>query len=530
MGSSRAAPLEAGRAHHLPHHVDEHAAQSGRRKGSTHMFRNRRLLALAVAGALVVAACGGDDDSSSSAAPERPAAEDLPTEVDRESRFAGTDTFCEPAEAEPEEAPEATDPGITEEEIVVTHVRVTLEDLTDLGFAVPVGDTADQVERFAEMINERCGGIHGRSLRIELTEYPVIPRDDPTLVAQEQCIRVTEDHEAAIALSPSGQGGLLTRCLTSQNDTIFLTTVQLPEDEIEAAGDRLYSMSVSSTEALEHALRALHEAGALEGRAVGVVYQDNTNQPQIVEQGFLRTAEELGIDVVRADRLQCEANTCPGGIRESVTGMLADGVDVIFPLLSVLNAPSYMAELATQGATPGDITFYNTAFNAQDSDIVTSKIPEFGGEPAGALYDGATIFSGAPTGVFRQPGYEPEAFMEMCNREYQEAGGEAFDVLDPETSTPYLMVGTVCSMMRVIARAVEAAGPNPTRDDLASAFENLGAIDMNFDVPASFAPGKYTAPNAIYEMRFHFPCEAPLPTSADTCVVAEDEAREIDRD
>lgn len=337
--------------------------------------RRSRLLALVMSAVLVAAACGGGDGGEPDAERERPSSEDLPTEVDRDSRFAGTETFCEPAEEEAEEAPEDVDTGITAEEVVVSHVRVTLEDLAGLGFAVPVGDTADQVERYAELINERCGGIHGRRLRIELTEYPAIPRDDATLVAQEQCIKVTEDHEAAIAVSSSGAGGLLTRCLTSQNDVIFLTTAQLPEDEIDAAGDRLYSLAISSTDALEHALRTLADQGALDGKRVGVVYQNTTNQPQVVEQGFLRIAEELDIDVVRADALQCDGNTCQTGVRESVAGMIDDDVEVVFPLLSVLNAPGYLAEMVTQGVKPGELTFYNTAFNAQDADIVTSKVP-----------------------------------------------------------------------------------------------------------------------------------------------------------
>ena len=58
----------------------------------------------------------------------------------------------------------------------------------------------------------------------------------------------------------------------------------------------------------------------------------------------------------------------------------------------------------------------------------------------------------------------------------------------------------------MIARAIDAAGPNPTRDDLARAMEGLGAIDQGSRIPGSFGPGKYTAPNALYTMIFHYPC------------------------
>lgn len=483
---------------------------------------------------IIAAGCGGSDGNATSAGGDKPSNRTdnakVDSEVDRSSRFAGLDSFCEPTDEKPSEKPKATGDGITADEIVVTHVRSTLEELEKLGFAVPIGDTKDQVERFTDLINDRCGGINGRKLKLDLVEYPVIPKEDPAALAQRKCIEITEDQKAAIAVSPSGQGGLLTSCLTADHDTVFLSTVQLPTDEIEAAGNRLYGFSISTTDSLKQMVLALADSGALKGKTVGVVFQDNTNQPQIVERGFLDVMKDQGIDVKRADVLKCEGNTCNGGLQQSVSGIIADGVDVLFPLLSILNLPSYMAELATQGVKPGDMTVYNSAFNAQDSDLASSKVAAFGGDAAAALYDGATLYSGAPSGVFRTEGYKPSKFMEMCNREYVEAGGEKFDLFEQKTSTAYLMVGTVCSMMRVVARAVEAAGVNPTRSDIGDAFENLGGIDMNFEVPSSFHPGDHTAPDAIYELTFHYPCSAPMPTDANTCLTSKESARVIDRD
>ncbi len=113
--------------------------------------------------ALIAASCGGGDDDDDDASPEPTEAstdettddteapeevsDDLQSlEVDRSSRFAQADTFCEPATEEPAEAPEATDEGITEDSISITHIRVTLEDLEAIGFAIPIGDTADQAQ------------------------------------------------------------------------------------------------------------------------------------------------------------------------------------------------------------------------------------------------------------------------------------------------------------------------------------------------------------------------------------------------
>ena len=40
--------------------------------------------------------------------------------------------------------------------------------------------------------------------------------------------------------------------------------------------------------------------------------------------------------------------------------MIADGVDVIFPLLNVISLPGYLSEMVTQGVKPGQIQFYQS--------------------------------------------------------------------------------------------------------------------------------------------------------------------------
>ena len=132
---------------------------------------------------LAFAACGGGDDDDDASTPDSndastdqtaaaPSGDLTALEVDRSSRFAGLDSFCEPATEEPTEAPEATDDGITEDSISVTQIRVTLEDLEGIGFAIPIGDPADQAEKFVGLINDRCGGINGRKIDLSIVEAP----------------------------------------------------------------------------------------------------------------------------------------------------------------------------------------------------------------------------------------------------------------------------------------------------------------------------------------------------------------------
>src|SRR5918993_60195 len=94
----------------------------------------RRWVAFCVALSLGFAACSsgddGADDGSNGGGTDTtagvPEGEITELEVDRTSRFAKIDSFCEPATEEPAEAPKRTDEGITADSISITHIRVTL--------------------------------------------------------------------------------------------------------------------------------------------------------------------------------------------------------------------------------------------------------------------------------------------------------------------------------------------------------------------------------------------------------------------
>ena len=117
------------------------------------------------------------------------------------------------------------------------------------------------------------------------------------------------------------------------------------------------------------------------------------------------------------------------GVGASVTQKAPDILTVLD--LSQLEIAVELSHTDAQHLKPGQIQFYNTDYNAQSGDLVSSKVVKFGGEKAGALYNNAEIISSGQTGAFRMPDFEPAEFGEMCNREYQEAGGEKYTADDP---------------------------------------------------------------------------------------------------
>ncbi len=504
-----------------------------------HAHAVRRLLVMVVTAMLFAAACSNDDTPSGEPGPTTTTDDtggtepEPPAEIDRSGRFSGLDSFCEPASEPPSETPQASAPGITETEISITHIRMKLEDLASIGFGVDIGDPNDTAATFVGLINDRCGGIHGRKLELNTIELPVIagPGQDTSSIAQAACIEAAEDHESVFAWSTSGFGDVGVPCLTQAHDVVFVTSYTVSLEDIENAEGRLYASGLAGEESLTYMARDLARQGLLEGKKIGVVRPDSTPDAQIVEVGLVQVLkEELGLDVARVDTIGCGgSNSCTDGVAQSVQGMIADGVDVLFPNLNVISLPPYLAEMANQGVEPGDITMYQSGFLAQSGDLVSGKVVEFGDDVAGELYNGTTVIASAPTGEFRLPDYEPSEFSVMCNREYAENGNpdEEYRAEDEATNTKFGAVLGMCSSLRVLARALEDAGPNPSRDDLARAMEGLGAIDPE---PNSFGPGKYTAPNTLYSMTFHFPCPYETENVSRSCIVVDGDAREQPRE
>lgn len=441
-----------------------------------------------------------------------------------DSRFTGTETFCTPPADDVTVQPEDVEPGVTADAVVLTNVRLKLEDLVDVGFAEDVGDTADQVETFVRVVNEECGGINGRRIELNTVEVavPGFGATDPQVEAQQACTLIAKDQHAIGAFSFTGVGNPLARCLTGPNDVIYVTTYDLGAQDFDAADGMLFSVNHSPADILTYAAR--HLADELDGQRIGVVYTDTEPNPQVVQEGLVAELERLGLDVARVDAIGCDAGTCTEGLIESVQGMRSDGVEVIFPMLDTITLPGYLGELVTQGFQPGDVRFVNTSFQAQDSELVTGKIVQFAGEPAAALYDGATIVSGSRAGEHRLDDFAPDPFVEMCNRVYAEHSDvidAPYDLTDDADNLRASNVASSCSGIRLFARAIEAAGENPTRQDVAAVLTDFGDFDHGESLPASFRPGKPTGPDAIVVETFHYPCPLETDSEAGHCIVPE---------
>jgi hypothetical protein len=436
---------------------------------------------------------------------------------DRSHPFQSLDALCVPHDAA--ENRESTDPGITADSIEIHHIRQKLEELASIGFGVEVGDVHGMLEALVSEINTTCGGIRGRTLDLGVSEFS--PLGDYAAETASSCLGATEDRNAVIALNSSGIQGPAVLCIAEEHETMFLTTQGLSVDYEERSGGRLLTLDAGLEEAPAAMVRIAHDKGLLEGKTIGVVTSDAPGKPEAVDQGLIATLEELGYEVTVSDVIGCGGQTaCTEGVQESVSNMLAAGVDALFPALNILSLPGYVSEMVTQGYAPGDVAFFQSNFDSQAGDLVSSKVAAFGGEAAGNLYNGAFVADSAATGNYRTDEFVP-AFNQMCIDTYVANGGPELDFFDPGENTVAGMLATLCSEVRMIARAIYDAGDNPTRADIYEAMANLGPVDTNNMVPGTLEPGKYSVVDAFQTMTWSYPC--PFETGGfdenNTCVV-----------
>jgi hypothetical protein len=444
---------------------------------------------------------------------------DFQASYTRSGPFESLDSFCMPNDPAADRV--ATDPGITADTISIHHMRQQLEKLKDIGFAVEIGDTKAMFEAFVNEINENCGGIRGRKLDLGMSEFN--PLGDFAAESNAACVEATEDREAVIALNSSGFQGPAVLCLTEEHDTILLTTQGLSTEFADRSGGRLFTLDAGLDESLTALAKYAINNNLLEGKVIGVVGSDQGGQPEAVQAGLIDVLAEAGIEVAVADTLGCNGgSTCAEGLQESVSNMLAAGVDVLIPTLNVTSFPGYLGEMVTQGYQPGEVQFMVSNFNSATGDLVSSKAVAFGGEAAGNLYNGAIMVDAAATGNFRLEGAEIPPFNKMCIDTYVKNGGPAYDYFDGVGNTQAGMVATVCTEMRIMARAIYNAGDNPTRADIQKALANLGPLDNNNMTPASLTEGKNSTVDAFQAMKWTFPCEFGAENAFDannTCVV-----------
>ena len=420
--------------------------------------------------------------------------------------FSSLTDFCTPTTSAATR--KATD-AMSADSITIVHLRTKLEQLEKIGFSVPVGNVHDMYETYTRYINEKCGGINGRKIKLELVE---VNSQSTTLDADRRaaCIAATEDFKAPIVINSTGLQGTAIPCISIEHDTLLFTSTSGEEAWTKDSKGRIKSNAPTLDEYVRNLANELIKQGVLKDKKIAVIVADTPGQKEALDKGLIATLEKANIKVTQYDTIGCKGGSvCTDGTPASVDKLISNGINVLFaPGLNVVSLPQYVKEMATKGIKPGQIQIYNNNFNSGAGDLVASKIPEFGGEDAGKLYNGTISIDPAPTGILRIPGYQKPAFNAMCEKVYNENNktGDKWDYASEETNSRAGMVATVCGFVRMAARVVYQAGENPTKADLLKAAENLGPVDTSNQEASTFKPGKPSGFDTQFQLKYVYPC------------------------
>ena len=380
-----------------------------------------------------------------------------------------------------------------------------------IGFGIPVGDMNEMFRVFTDYINTECGGIRGRMIELDTIEVALF---GPTTQDERNaaCLEATEDNDAVMILNSSGFQGSAVLCIVEEKETMFISTQGQPDEFMERGQGRLVSLSNTNSENLSFAAADLIASGQLAaGDVIGVVAPDTPGQPEDIEANLVEPLREAGLEVV-FDVIGCGGSTvCVEGVPESVTNMRDAGIEHFFNTMGILTAPGYLDEMVNQGFEPGDVQFYASDFNSQASELVSGQIAN--NPTSGELYNGAIVIDFRDTGGYRAGGYEPTPYQEMCVGTYNDnnAIGANHQWEDQGGDSAYGMATSICTIMRVMARAVYDAGENPTRADVEAALASLGPVDLSAMIPASISSTKGQMPDVIQTLDYSFPCTQPFP-------------------
>ena len=422
--------------------------------------------------------------------------------------FSSLTEFCTAA---PSTATRKATDAASADSITVVHLRTKLEQLQQIGFAIPVGNVPDMFETFTRYINEKCGGINGRKIKLELVE---VNSQSTTLDADRRaaCIAATEDLKTPIVINSTGLQGTAIPCISIEHDALLFTSTSGEESWTKDSKGRIKSNAPTLDEFVRNLSSELIRQGVLKDKKIAVIVADTPGQKEALDKGLIATLDKAGIKVVQYDTIGCKGGSvCTEGTPASVDKLISNGINVLFaPGLNVVSLPQYVKEMATKGIKVGQIQIYNSNFNSGAGDLVASKIPEFGGDDAGKLYNGTISIDPAPTGILRVGTYQKPAFNAMCEKTYNENNktGEKWDYATEETNSRAGMVATVCGFVRMAARTIYLAGDNPTRADLLKAAENLGPVDTSNQEPSTFKPGKPSGFDTQFQLKYVYPCPA----------------------
>lgn len=372
--------------------------------------------------------------------------------------------------------------GLTDDTIRIGVIGSDFGPLAEAGLAPELGDQPSIVQSVVDQINED-GGIGGRQIETRLTLVDPTAGDE---AGQAACLEMTQDFGAFAVVVAPAIGRDVVRCTAVQNQTITLGATGFDQAVYEEAEGRLFTAgsdtSMSTTRQYQGWAQLMHDEGALDGRTIGVVTDEQT--PEFVaaaEEGLIPTLEELGYEVAVTTTLPCPEGDTDCDQQEAAVQQMKDaGVDFVFMAAANLVGPTFV-----QAAINLDFHPQWAANGNQVTDTVSQFFESVAPEWDGAIGT-STVFANPDD--LTEPAHD-------CNETIEARSGEAYE----PGSDAFGFAAVTCLLFRTFADA--AGGVDSADLDQATAIEameGLGEVELNAGPPGDLSADKHDAGNYLF--------------------------------
>ena len=269
---------------------------------------------------------------------------------------------------------------------------------------------------------------------------------------------------------------------------------------VEAAPRRLFGLdSTAETVGSTTAQFVIDNVGLPDAATVGILGTDSTASTE-AQRALKTTLSEAGFEVkiIELPVSKGDAEATNAASIASVAEFDAAGVAHVVNLLSFAEGSGFY----------GEFDSVRPKWTMTLADVAASSCTGFGAAQMPGTADGVKCLTSRDSYATDHGELRKESeFQAECRAHYiatfgatfsnrSDAGvpdGEVIKTADGETLTSDYPP-EVCSMVHIVKAALEAAGPNLTRDSFADAILGLGEGDIagRSDGRGSFAPGKNT--------------------------------------
>ena len=381
-------------------------------------------------------------------------------------------------------ARDATVSGVTGD---VVRIGVAYPDLAYLAAINPAWGSGDIPAQFGASLNrwEREGRlpIGGRKVELVFRKFDSLNEADQ----RSACVELMDEKKVFAILAP-GAFHAGAECVAQQYQAPVVTTAFVNDEFLQRSAPYLYLMHMSTSRLLRNWVHWADTNQHLKDKTIGIYYMAEGATPEADFQTVERELRNLGYE---AAVVQSTSNPLGGPEDQvAVQRFRAAGVDLALLMVTVINQQNFMQYADSQQYQP---TYIDSDYIWNTDDSVSAP------KPAGQ-YDGTFAMSGYRSGEIGSNRLGKEA--RTCVADFERQAKT--EVKPNYNEWRYLL--SACDLVKAMVLALEATGPDLTRESLLVGLESLKAVPMARHADVTFGPGDRQGVDMQRTIRWHGGC------------------------